>query len=114
MITLFMYTASLASNERNKSKKKVYPLLLILIAPPILNQKKTDENKNIFSIQHNVNPRRNPSNHTFSPDLTSPQPKPNLNLIILMKKQIVKEVPLTKIINSSLIDLPSPSSISFL
>jgi ubiquinol-cytochrome c reductase cytochrome b subunit len=31
-----------------------------------------------------------------------------------MKKQIIKETPLTKIINSSLIDLPSPSSISIL
>jgi ubiquinol-cytochrome c reductase cytochrome b subunit len=31
-----------------------------------------------------------------------------------MKTQKIKEIPLTKIINSSLLDLPSPSSISFL
>jgi anaerobic C4-dicarboxylate transporter len=54
IITLFIYTASLASNETNKRKKKLYPLLLILATPPLITQKKTQIRIKTFSAYNMI------------------------------------------------------------
>lgn len=72
------------------------------------------KNKNLLKT-NNDNSSRNPTNYYHNSNLnTWPPPKPNNINILLMKNQEIKKNPITLTIKKSLIDLPTPSSISFI
>jgi hypothetical protein len=111
-----IYIHGIPSSKRNQqNKEKEIPTHFDHNHPPNNYAKKnTRIYKIILVLHYNSNPSKNLNSNPSSNDNTGPQPKPNALLLFLMKKQKIKEIPLTKIINSSLLDLPSPSSISFL
>jgi len=85
-------------NNNNKSNKKKRNLI----------------NKNIFLTSNHSNNRNDPDFNNNPSIQPKTPPKPNHILILLMKNQEIKENPIIKIIKSSLLDLPTPSSISII
>lgn len=111
-----VHVHSIPRSERNKQneKKKISPAFTSNYPPNAHAKENTSINKIILIICYDTNLGKNLDGNASSHNNTSPQPESNPIIIFLMKTQKIKEIPLTKIMNSSLLDLPSPSSISFL
>src|ERR1700722_1083470 len=74
---------------------------------------KKRKKRNSIIKNNNNNHSLNSTNYNASPLDPRVHPKSINKILILMKKQEIKTHPLIKIIKRSLIDLPSPKSISF-
>ena len=104
--------------KRKKQNYKKTPNNVNSISNPDTKKSKVRETFNKHKIIFNAKPtninRNHPNLNPSSRLITRTPPKSNPKLIILMKTQEIKNNPITNLIKKSLLDLPTPTSISFL